>query len=76
MYKEPATIITAVIALITEVIGLLVAYGIDVSDSQEQAIVGTVTAASVVIFMAGPIIRQFVYSPKTVDQIRAGQNRA
>lgn len=69
MQKEPATIISSVVALITEVVGLLVAFGIDVSQAQQTAIIATVTALSGVIALVGPIIRGFVFSPASVEKI-------
>jgi hypothetical protein len=69
MSKEPAVIITAVTAFLAEVFGLCVAFGINISDSQEKAVIGTVTALAALIALLGPIIRQFVSSPHTVQRL-------
>ena len=67
--KEPATIITLLTGLATEIIGLLVAFGIDVSDAQRTSIIGTLTALCVLIVALGPIIRNYVYSPHSTEQL-------
>ena len=66
--KEPATVVSAITGFITAVIGLLVAFNINVTPDQQNAIVGVVAAMSTMIVMVGPIIRQFVSSPATVEQ--------
>ncbi len=66
--SEPAVIITAFTAVVTEVFGLAIAFGIHVSDAQQTAIISTVTALSALIALLGPIIRGFVYSPRTHAQ--------
>jgi hypothetical protein len=67
--KEPAVIITAVTAFLTEVFGLCVAFGIHISDVQQNAIIATVTALAALIALLGPVIRQFVYSQHSVNII-------
>lgn len=69
MDKEPAVIITSVTAFLAEVFGLCVAFGIDISDSQQKAIIGTVTALAALIAIIGPVIRQFVYSPHSTQTL-------
>lgn len=69
MNKEAATIISSVIALVTAIIGLLVAFGIDINDDRRNAIIATLSAACGVILLVGPIIRQFVFSKNTVNNI-------
>lgn len=65
--REPAILISTITSLITEVIGLLVAFNVNVTDAQQTAIISTVTAVSGIIFLLGPITRQFVYSPNTTE---------
>lgn len=60
MNKEPAVIINAIGAAITEIIGLCVAFGIDVTPDQQKAILGAFTAIASVVLIIGPIVRQFV----------------
>lgn len=67
--KEPAVIITAVTAFLVEVFGLCVSFGIDITDAQQKAIIGTVTALAALIALLGPVIRQFVYSQHSVNII-------
>lgn len=74
--REPATVISVVTGLITAIIGLLVAFGIDVSQEQQTAIISVVVALSAVIALVGPIIRQFVYSPNSVETIANQQYEA
>ena len=69
--KEPAVYISAVTGLLTAIIGVLVAFGVDVSDAQQNAILGCVAAFSTVIVLVGPIIRGFVTpTDKANDHIR------
>jgi len=66
--KEPATIIAAVTALVTAILGLLVAYGVPISEDQRNAILGTLAATCTVILVMGPVIRQYVWSPNSVEK--------
>lgn len=67
--EEAAIVVSAVIGLITAVTGLLVAFGIDVSEAQQSAIIAAVSALSLVIVAVGPIIRQFVFSQRTTQTL-------
>lgn len=69
MQQEPATIVSVIVGALTAVIGVLVAFGLDVSDDQRNAIIGAVAPLSAVIALLGPIIRQFVWSPESVKEI-------
>jgi hypothetical protein len=60
MDKEPAVIISALTAFATAVIGVLVVFGIDMSDDQRNAVIGVIAPTVIVIAMLGGIIRQFV----------------
>jgi len=66
--KEPAVIVSTITALLTAVIGLGVAFGMDITDTQQTAIISVVAPATAVIFLLGPIIRTFVYAPDTVQK--------
>lgn len=70
MQKEPAVIVAAITGLVTAIIGLLVAFNINVTTEQRDAIVTTIASLATVIVLVGPIIRQFVYSPKSTRQIQ------
>jgi uncharacterized membrane protein len=74
--REPATVISAVVGLITAIIGLFVAFGIDVSTEQQNAIIGAVVSLSAVIALLGPVIRNWVYSPASVERIADQQYEA
>lgn len=69
LQREPAITVSTVTAFVTAVIGLLIAFGMDISEDQRNAILGVIGPAFVVILALGPIVRQFVYAPKTVKQI-------
>lgn len=67
MATEPATIVGTITAAATAVIALLVAFGLDLSDEQQQAILGVVAVAAPVI--AAVVIRGKVYAPKTAQEV-------
>ncbi len=68
MNKEPATIVSSLIGLITAVLGLAAAFGLNISDEQQNAIIGVVIPASAFIALIGPIIRQFVTPTKKAEK--------
>lgn len=63
--NEPAVLITTITAVLTEVFGLAFAFGVNVSDAQQTAIISTVTALAGLIALLGPVVRQFVVSPQS-----------
>lgn len=67
--REPAITVATVTAFVTAIIGLLVAFGIDISTEQRDAIIGVIGPAFIVILAIGPIVRQFVYAPKTTERL-------
>jgi hypothetical protein len=67
--KEPAVIISTVTAFATAVIGALVAFGVDFTQEQRDAILTTLAAGFAVILVLGPIIRTFVFSPNTTQNL-------
>src|SRR5690606_36934868 len=67
MATEPATIVGTITAAATAIIALLVAFGLDLSDEQQQAILGVVAVAAPVI--AAVVIRGKVYAPKTAQEV-------
>ena len=68
MNKEAAIITTGIAGLATAIIGLLVAFGADITDDQRNAILGTLAASCIVIFTIGPIIRAYVWSQDSVEE--------
>lgn len=67
MQREPAVIISTVTAAFASAIGLAIAFGIDISDEQRDAMLSTLGAMIPLLLLVGPIIRQFVYSPRSVE---------
>jgi hypothetical protein len=67
MAKEPAVIVSTITAGVTAIIALFVAFGLDITDQQQNAILGVVAVAAPVI--AGYIIRGNVYSLKSSQEI-------
>lgn len=76
LQKEPAVIITTITSAATALIGLVVAFGINVSDDQQKAILGFLGAFCTLLLVLGPVIRQFVYAPATVKQVKAESVKA
>jgi uncharacterized membrane protein len=64
--KEAVLVITTTTGFIGSIMTLLVAFGIDFSDEQRNAIIGTAVSFLVLIFVIGPIIRAFVWSKNSV----------
>lgn len=67
MKKEPAVIIGAIGSVVTALIALLVAFGLDLT-AEQQAAISTVVLAIVPI-VVGIITRQFVFAPATVEAV-------
>lgn len=58
MHKEPAAIIGTATAVVSALIALLVAFGVDVSEDQQTAIIGAVVVLAPIV--AGLLIRSKV----------------
>jgi argininosuccinate lyase len=69
MTKEPAVIISTLTAFLTAAIGFCLAFGLDISEEQQDAVIKMVAAMVTTIAVLGPVIRQFVFSPKTTQQL-------
>jgi len=67
---EPLVTIGAITAAVTAVLGLLVAFGLPISDDQQARILGVIAVAApfVVAFWG----RQKVYAPATVARLLRG----
>jgi multidrug resistance efflux pump len=74
MKTEPAQIIGWLTGLAAAVIALLVAFGLDMDQTQQAAILGVVAVVAPII--AGLIIRFNVYAPATVERIADKQYEA
>ena len=67
MKTEPAAIIGGITAFVTALLALLVAYGFDIDQAQQSAILGLVAVVAPVV--AGVAIRFNVYAPATVEKV-------
>jgi hypothetical protein len=76
MQKEPALTIGLITALAQAAIGLAIALGANISDTLQNAILAFISAAFPVIMLMALAIRQSVYSPNTVQQIKAESVKA
>ena len=66
MNSEAAVITNGVVALVTAGLALITAFGADLTQDQSAAVLGFVAA---LIAVAGPIIRQFVFSKDTTQAL-------
>ena len=64
---EPLFTVGSITAAVTAVLALLVAFGLDLSGDQKQAILGVVAVAAPIIVAA--VARRKVYSPATVARL-------
>lgn len=64
---EPLFTVGTITAAVTAVLALLVAFGLDLSDGQKQAILGVVAVAAPFIVTAWG--RRRVYAPATVAKL-------
>lgn len=74
MKTEPAAIIGGITAFVTAVLALLVAYGVDISQTQQTAILGLVAVVAPLI--AALAIRFKVWSPASVQEVKRDAYRA
>lgn len=67
MQSEPAITITAITTAVTAILGLLVAFGLDIDSAQQNAIL---TAIAAVWAIVTPLwIRSKVWAPDTVEEV-------
>lgn len=67
MQTEPAQIIGWLTGAATAIIALLVAFGLDIDQTQQAAILGVVAVVAPII--AGLVIRFKVFSPATTERL-------
>jgi len=72
MYKEPTALIGAISAAVAAILGLAAAFGLPLTDGQQNAILTAIAPVVVIIVIATAAIRSKVYSPASVDAIKAG----
>lgn len=76
MQKEPALVVGAITAFLVAVCGLGVAFGLDLSDAQQTAIVACVAPTVALVALMSAVIRQLVWSPNSVEKLKdAAYNR-
>lgn len=73
---EPARLVSTVTAVLTALFGVVAAFGLPVSEGQQNAILGAVTPIVAAIFLMGEIIRGQVYAPDTVEDIKESAEKA
>lgn len=67
--REPAVSVGLILTAITSLFAVGVAFGLPITDDQQTAILGLVAAVAPIV--AAVLIRGKVYSPATVDRIKA-----
>lgn len=72
---EPAVVISTVTAVLTALIGVGLAFGLDISKERQDALLSSIGPLTGVIFLLGPIIRTFVYSPNSTDKLVTSATR-
>ena len=65
MNKEPAAIVGSATAIVSAILVFLKAFGVNITDDQQEAIRGLVAVVAPLI--AALIIRSFVVSPETAQ---------
>ena len=76
MRHEPAVILGAVTDLVTAIIAVLVAFGVNVSADQRDAVLALVVAlAGLAPLVSGLLTRQRVFSPATVEELTAPEGQ-
>lgn len=68
MSTEPTRIIGYVTTAVTALIGLLVAFGVDISDEQKNALLTAIGAFVPVAIVMVELIRNFVVSPASAGE--------
>jgi hypothetical protein len=58
--REPATAVSVTVAFLTAIFGVAVAFGADITQAQQTAILTAVVPTAALIGLVGPVIRQFV----------------
>jgi uncharacterized membrane protein len=81
MDREPAALISTITAFLTAGIGLALAFGLKISQEQQDAMLKMLAATVALLLMIGPVIRQFVYSPHSTQTLvntaeQAGQTNS
>ena len=75
MNREPVAIIGALTAAVAAVLGLLVAFGLPITEEQQSAILAAIGPVAALIVGAAFLIRSKVYAPATVEKIAADAHK-
>lgn len=67
MQTEPSTIIGTITGLAAAVVAALIAFGVDLSQDQQNALLGLVAVVAPIV--AGVLIRSKVFAPATVEKL-------
>lgn len=67
MQREPSILIGGITAFVTALIGLLVAFGLDIDQQQQTAILGMTAVLAPAV--ASIVIRFRVFSPATTERL-------
>ena len=70
--REPAALVGTITGLAAAILTALIAFGVDLDQTQHDALLGLVAVAAPII--AGIVIRGKVYSPETVERMGQGDN--
>ena len=70
MQEEPARIIGIITAFVTTVIALAVAFGVEMSQDQQNAIFAFIPASYAMIALVVELTRSRVSSPATVQRLK------
>ena len=76
MTREPAVIISTITAFLTAAIGLGLAFGLEISEEQQDAMLKMLAATVTLLAAIGPIIRTFVFSPKSTQELVSNAEQA
>jgi hypothetical protein len=74
MNKEPLITVGSIVAIVSAVLVFLKSFGVDISDSQQEAIRNLIAILAPIVLAL--VARQFVYSPASVEKIADTQYQA
>lgn len=74
MQTEPVFSTALVSALVTAVLGALVAFGVPVTQDQQNAILGLTGAVCAIIVGSGLFARNFTYSRASVEKLTGAKD--
>lgn len=66
LQKEPAVVISTVVAALTQLFLVMDVFGWELTPGLREDVIGGVQPIVMIVFLLGPVIRQFVFAPATV----------